>query len=130
MSAHAECGRVGKFDCDVDEYIHRIILEDGDPGEGDVQSPSAWFTEVGLDPSNEIEAAIIYHYGSQWIIARELEDGRWFIEVYPTLADRDERMGVLRAAHEVWDYAHRLTTTENHPRSTQVDHSTKEAHIG
>lgn len=105
MSAHTECGRVGKFDCHFDEYVHGIILEDGDPGEGDVQSPSAWFTEVGLDSSNELESAAIHHYGSEWLIARELNDGRWFVEVYPTLADRDDRMDALRHGLEAWDSA-------------------------
>lgn len=99
MSAHTECGRVGKFDCDVDEYIHSTIE---DPGEGDVQSPSAWFMEITLDRYGEDDAAAIEHYGSEWIIARELNDGRWFVEVYPTLADRDDRMDALRHGLEEW----------------------------
>lgn len=103
MSAHTECGRVGKFDCEFDEELYDSILNGGDPGEGDVQSPSAWFTEVDL--SADIEAAAIEHYGSEWLIARELNDGRWFVEVYPTLADRDDRMDALRHGLEAWDSA-------------------------
>lgn len=104
MSAHTECHRVGKFDCTFDEYIYDSILEAGDPGEGDVQSPSAWFTEFDLSQDGT-EAEAITHYGSEWLIARELNDGRWFVEVYPTLADRDDRMDALRHGLEAWDSA-------------------------
>lgn len=101
MSAHAECGAVGKFDCAVDEWLHGVLLDSGEPGEGDVQSPSAWFAEVDL--SRDTEADAIEHYDSEWIIARELNDGRWFVEVYPTLADRDDRMDALRHGLDAWD---------------------------
>lgn len=110
MSAHTECGRAGKFDCDFDEWVYNLILWFGDPGEGDVQSPSAWFCEVDLDPDAEehadkpqLDAAAIEHYGSRWLIARELDDGRWFVEVYDTVEARQARLDVLRAAYEEWD---------------------------
>lgn len=103
MSAHTECGRVGKFDCAYDEYVHDTLLEN--PGEGDVQSPSAWFCEVDLAATDGDDAGAIEHYGSEWLIARELNDGRWFVEVYPTLADRDDRMDALRHGLEAWDSA-------------------------
>lgn len=99
MSAHTECGAVGKFDCAFDEYVHSTI--EG-PGEGDVESPSAWFMEVDLDRHMEDDAVAIEHYGSEWLIARELNDGRWFVEVYPTLVDRDDRMDALRHGLTDW----------------------------
>lgn len=101
MSAHTECGRVGKFDCDVDEWLHGVLLDSGEPGCGDIEAPCAWFAEVDLDRESEADA--IDHYGSEWILARELSDGRWFVEVYPTLADRDTRVDILNRAFEQWN---------------------------
>ncbi|QXN74018.1 hypothetical protein SEA_ALUMINUMJESUS_92 [Microbacterium phage AluminumJesus] len=97
---HTECGHVGKFDCEFDAEVHRMILDAGDPGEGDVQSPSAWFAEFDIE-SGDLDA--IEHYGSEWLIARELNDGRFFVEVYETSEAQQERLEILRAAYEEWD---------------------------
>lgn len=101
MSAHTECGRVGKFDCTFDEYIHDTL--EGDPGEGDLQSPSAWFCAVVLDDDDPLDVAAAGHYGGRWLIAREFSDGRWAVEVYSTDAYREERLVTLRAAFDRWD---------------------------
>lgn len=100
MSAHTECARVGKFDCHYDQYVHSASLEEG-LGEGDVQAPCAWFAEFTLDPA--AEPGFAEHYGGRWLVLRELEDGRFFVEVYETSEARDERLEALRTAYEDWD---------------------------
>jgi len=102
VSAHEDCSSPGKFACNADEYIQDLTLDMGD-GEGDIESPSAWFSAVTLDENDEREASAAEHYGSRWLIAREFNDGRFFVEVYPTEGDRHERLDVLRAAYVEWD---------------------------
>lgn len=100
MSAHTECGRVGKFDCHFDEHVYASSLEEG-LGEGDVQAPCAWFADFTLDPA--AEPGFEEHYGGRWLILRELNDGRFFVEVFETHDAQDARLEELRAAYEDWD---------------------------
>lgn len=102
MSAHEDCAAPGKFSCTADEYIQDLALDMGD-GEGDVESPVAWFSEVTLDESDERERGAAEHYGSRWLIAREFSDGRFAVEAYPTEGDRHDRLESLRAAYVEWD---------------------------
>lgn len=100
MSAHTECGRVGKFDCYFDQHVNSSSLEEG-LGEGDVQAPSAWFAEFILDPA--AEPGFAEHYGGRYLVLRELNDGRFFVEVYETSEAQQERLEILRAAYEEWE---------------------------
>ncbi|WNT45346.1 hypothetical protein SEA_BABYDOTZ_93 [Microbacterium phage BabyDotz] len=100
MSAHTECGRVGKFDCDADEYVMATFLDSG-TGEGNVEGPVAWFGEVYLEPVDE--APYVEHYGTSYLIAREFNDGRVAVETYATEEMQQERLSVLREAHDQWE---------------------------
>ena len=104
MSAHEDCAAPGKFSCNADEFIQDLALDSGE-GEGDVSSPVAWFMEVTLDEHDAREAEAANHYGSRFLIAREFNDGRFTVEVYPTEGDRHERLEGLRGAYRAWDVA-------------------------
>ncbi len=120
---HLSCGRPGKFDCSADEKIHQDSLEWG-TGEGDVQSPSGWFDPIELeveceghestagyamgqsvfcDGSCTPEWQLAKHYGTRWLIARENEQGQFWVETYDTEQARDERLEGLRAAYAEWN---------------------------
>lgn len=101
--AHRTCGRVGKFDCDYDATIHLLILESGLSGEGDVTAPCAWFMEFTLDIADRADRARAEHYGTRWLIAREANDGRFWVETYDTEYQHAERLEQLRAAWDEWD---------------------------
>lgn len=102
MSAHEDCAAPGKFSCTADEFIQDLSLDQGE-GEGDVESPVAWFSEVTLDESDKRECRAADHYASRWLIAREFSDGRFAVEVFATEGDRHERLEALRAAYIEWD---------------------------
>ena len=103
MSApHVECGRVGKYDCVYDEFVFALFGDEGGVGEGDVQAPCAWFTEFTLGTGVSEEAAVT-HYGSHYLVLRELNDGHCFVEVYDTVNAQQERIELLQAAYEEWD---------------------------
>lgn len=99
MSAHDECRGVGKFDCDADELIYDLTMDDG-AGEGDVESPSGWWETVDLtEPADE---ALAEHYGARYLIAREGNDGRFWVEAYATREARNERLDVFEEAYRAW----------------------------
>lgn len=90
---------MGKFDCSFDEGVLESVMESGD-GEGDVESPSAWFAEVTL---TEAEESFITHYGTRHLLVRELSSGFVFVEPYATQEMLDERLGALRDELEKWE---------------------------
>lgn len=123
MSAHEQCHAVGKFDCLHDEYIHAVTLDQGG-GEGDVESPVAWFDRVDLEvdceghePGPYQPAGVsVYcegsctrewghsvHYGTRWLLARENSQGRFWVECYDTEQARDGRYDELVAAFLEWE---------------------------
>jgi len=100
--SHIDCAAPGKFACTADEYVQDLALDAGD-GEGDVESPTAWFCEVTLDETDERERGAAEHYGSRFLIAREFSDGRFAVEVYAVEGDRHDRLEGLRTAYMAWD---------------------------
>ena len=125
MSAHDECGAVGKFDCWQDERIHELTVE-FDEGEGNVEGPAGWFMPLDLEDECEGHESLngasmgasvtcdgkcqpdwvlVQHYGTRHLIARENGLGQWWVECYDTEQARDERLEALRAAHAEWDTA-------------------------
>ncbi|UUG69660.1 hypothetical protein SEA_FRANSOYER_95 [Microbacterium phage Fransoyer] len=103
MSAHETCAAPGKYDCDVDAYVFNAFGLEGDPGEGHVSSPSAWFAGMVLDDASFPEREAATHYGARFLVLREFNDGRCVIEWYATAEMQEERLAVLRAAYEEWD---------------------------
>lgn len=100
MHPHLECGRVGKFDCDYDAEVYRLIGEEGTPGDGQSDAPVGWFAEMDLDDVSEARA--VEHYGTRHLIVREFSDGRVVTELYDTREARDERLAVLEDEYERW----------------------------
>jgi len=102
MSKHEECGAVGKFDCPADEYIYGTTLDSG-AGEGDTAAPCAWFESITLETDELGERTAFAHYGTRYLIARESDSGRFWVELYDTEEARDERLEGLRKAYAEWD---------------------------
>lgn len=100
--AHRTCREHGKYDCAFDEAVSGIAADDGS-GEGHVEAPCAWFDGITLDPGTE--AGLIEHYGTRWLIARENNQGLFWVEDFATERFRDERLEELRKAWAEWDEA-------------------------
>jgi len=98
--AHRTCGRAGKFDCAFDESIHELTVLEG-VSEGDLQAPCAWFADMQLDPGTE--GGLVEHYGTRWLIARENDQGFFWVEDFATEQMRAERLESLRKAWAEWD---------------------------
>lgn len=98
---HLDCARVGKYDCNFDDFVFRTFADEGHAGEGDVQAPCAWFVEFDLDDG--AEPGFAEHYGSRFLILREFNDGRATVETYATEEMREERLTTLRTAYDEWD---------------------------
>lgn len=104
MSAHDDCAAPGKFSCRAEEYVLDLAMDDG-AGEGDVESPVAWFAEVTLDEDDETEADAARHFGTKWLLVREFSSGRVTVEWYATDDDRHVRLKELREEYRAWDLA-------------------------
>lgn len=102
MIPHEDCAAPGKFSCTADEWVLDYAMDDG-AGEGDVESPVAWFAEVILRDNDPTMARLIMHYGTRYLVAREFSDGRTSVECYATAGDMDERLTELRDAYRQWD---------------------------
>ena len=99
---HHECHRVGKFDCAFDAYVFNAFGDEGNPGDGHVEAPTAWWGEFTLD--DEAEPGFAEHFGGRHLILREFFDGHTAVEVFATAEMRQERLDALEEAFEHWDY--------------------------
>ncbi len=104
MSAHEDCAAPGKFSCRAEEFILDLAMDDG-AGEGDIESPVAWFAEVTLDDDDPSEAEAERHFGTRWLVVREFDSGRITVECYATEDMRHERLKGLREEYRTWDLA-------------------------
>jgi len=100
MSAHDQCYRPGRYNCEHDEQLETRFSEVG-TGQGSIEAPTGWFAEFTLMP--DIEQGLIEHYGSRWAILRESSQGFFWGEFFDTEAARDERLNALEAAWLAWD---------------------------
>lgn len=101
MSAHEMCGRPGKFDCAADEVVSTLANEDG-AGHGSVEAPVGWFSDLDLWDNDPAEMELARHYDARYLIAREDNLGRFWVEVFVLRADRDRRLDDLQDEYERW----------------------------
>lgn len=112
MAEHGvDCHGIGKFDCEFDERVYVLSLDD--QAEGNAEAPSGWWAPIDLDVDcdghpdddstvNEAAGAehtcdgscmpewdLFQHYGTRWLVVGGDSQGFVRVVALPTEEQRD-----------------------------------------
>lgn len=83
------------------EWDERVCgMADG-PGYGDVEAPTGWFDSVDLSKADD-GTDIVEHYGTQYLIVHQSNEGFCTVLPFAERVDRDLRMRQLEQAYDLW----------------------------